>query len=571
MVVSRCYFNRVTLALLRFYVPLEGDKMTDSLILPTELVEAFKRGDVSLFIGAGLSMGAGLPGWIDLMRPLAQSIGSRWPTNELDLTVDHLLNTAQLYANQRSPNALISHIRDALEEIGASPTIIHSLVTSLPIRIIFTTNYDNLLERALLEAGRSYDSIVTEPQLAFWRDDRVQVIKLCGDLTHPTRMIITQRDFNTYFTTHPRLAERLRTTLESKTALFLGYSMQDPFFNQIWDRIGLDFGQLRRCGYAVLFDADPLEIDDLRQRGIYVINLITEERNKSLVLEQWLRALVDALPSPKQALRTKGNDKLTESENTYGAGNRWAVLVGVNEYEDIANYGRLQVCIKDAQAIQQQLIDGGFEPSRIRQLCDGMLEPPSRDNILVTLKAIADATDPDDLLLFYYSGHGDQDGDESYLVARNGRRLVLKDTAVSVSRVKEIMEQAPARAKVLILDACHSGADFGGKGPRTMSAEFIHRVFEEAEGIAILASCKQGQLSYEWRSQERSVFTHFLLKALAGESDREEKGLVTIQDVNRYVVNGVKLWASQNKVIQTPTLQYTVAGDIILCSYITET
>ena len=79
------------------------------------------------------------------------------------------------------------------------------------------------------------------------------------------------------------------------TALFLGYSLQDPFFNQIWDNIGLDFGALRRCGYAVLFDGDPLDVDDLRSRGIQVINLKTNGRNKSAVLEDWLEDLINAL------------------------------------------------------------------------------------------------------------------------------------------------------------------------------------------------------------------------------------------------------------------------------------
>ena len=101
-----------------------------------------------------------------------------------------------------------------------------------------------------------------------------------------------------------------------------------------------------------------------------------------------------------------------------------------------------------------------------------------------------------------------------------------------------------------------------------MSAEFIRRVFEEAEGMAILASCMQGQLSWEWRERERSVFTHYLLEALTGEADRDEKGFVTVQDASRHVTDGVKLWASQHNVSQTPTLQYIVAGDIVLVQYL---
>jgi uncharacterized caspase-like protein len=241
--------------------------------------------------------------------------------------------------------------------------------------------------------------------------------------------------------------------------------------------------------------------------------------------------------------------------------------VGVNTYEDALNYGPLQVCIKDVVATREQLLAGGFEAERIRLLADTTPELPTKANILTALKSVADATEQDDLLLFYYSGHGDEKDGVAYLVARDGRYLVLEDTAVPVARVTAIMEAAPARAKVLLLDACHSGADIGGKGPKKMTPEFIRRVFEEAVGLAVLASCTQGQLSYEWRKEERSVFTHYLLEALRGSADNDEKGFVTVQDTSRHVANGVKLWASQHNVSQTPTLQYTVIGDIILARY----
>jgi serine/threonine protein kinase/Cdc6-like AAA superfamily ATPase len=251
-----------------------------------------------------------------------------------------------------------------------------------------------------------------------------------------------------------------------------------------------------------------------------------------------------------------------------GTGKRWAVLVGVNTYEDETHYGRLEVCVKDAKAISEQLATSGFNPDQVRLLTDEAQKLPDKENILETLKATAESTKPDDLLLFYYSGHGDEVDGKSYLVARNGRRTILSDSAVPVSRIKEMMEAAPARAKIIILDACHSGADIKGrKGLAPMPREFIRRVFEQAKGLAIMASCQQGQFSYEWKVQECSVFTHFLLEALRGLADRDEKGFVTVQDVNRHVADGVQKWAGSNNVSQTPTLQYTVSGDIILAVY----
>lgn len=248
----------------------------------------------------------------------------------------------------------------------------------------------------------------------------------------------------------------------------------------------------------------------------------------------------------------------------FGAGKGWAVLAGVNAYDDNYNYGSLSVCASDAQAIQKALVAGGFDAGRIHLLTDEIGKPPTRANIIGALESVANATERDDLLLFYYSGHGDEFDDQSYLVARDGQHVALKYTGLSVALVEEIMKAAPARAKVIILDACHSGADFGGKGPIPMSPKFIQRVFEQAQGMAVLASCQQGQLSYVWKEQQCSAFTHYLLEALRGNADYSDKGFVSVQDANLYLVNNVVLWASQRGISQRPTLTYNVSGDIIL-------
>jgi hypothetical protein len=246
-----------------------------------------------------------------------------------------------------------------------------------------------------------------------------------------------------------------------------------------------------------------------------------------------------------------------------GSGKAWAVLVGVNQYTDpfIAS---LKVCVDDVTAIQQALA-GRYQAARL--LTDATPEHlPTRANILAELSTVAQAAEADDLLLFYFSGHGMAQAGESFLLARDTRLAALKHTAVSMRDVREIIEQSPAHAKVIMLDACHSGASIGKAEP-TMTPEFIRRVFEEAEGMAVLASCKQGQQSWEWPEQQRSVFTYYLLDALTGQADLDGKGFVTVSDASRHVTDGVKAWAVERGVPQTPTLQYTVAGDIILLRY----
>lgn len=263
---------------------------------PVELIEEFSRNNVVLFVGSGLSIGAGLAGWSDLVRPLAQAAKATWPANPSDLSSSHLLDAAQHYEYQYGTHALITHIRRALGDVHVEPTKVHKLLTHLPIFTVFTTNYDSLIERAYLDAGRSVNVIVETTELAFWSNSSVQIVKLCGDLNRPKSIVITARDFNTYFSKKSGLADRLRSSLEISTPLFLGYSLRDPFFNQIWDRIGVDFGSLRRRGYAVLFEPTLLEIEDLERRQIEPIVLRASRRDWTQTMAHWLEKILERLP-----------------------------------------------------------------------------------------------------------------------------------------------------------------------------------------------------------------------------------------------------------------------------------
>jgi serine/threonine protein kinase len=244
----------------------------------------------------------------------------------------------------------------------------------------------------------------------------------------------------------------------------------------------------------------------------------------------------------------------------------WGTLVGVNDYQDPA-FSSLSVCANDARLICDSLrAASGYRTGCLRLLADDQEPTPTKSEILASLQAAAQSAEEEDLLLFYFSGHGVAEGNKGYLLPSDARYGVLADTSISVQRVCEIMLQSEARAKVLILDACHSGAQIG-KAPLAMTPEFMQRVFDEAEGIVVLASCKQGQVSWEWPQENCSVFTSFLLEGTLGAADQDGKGFVTMYDLARYVTDGVKLWAVRRRRVQTPTMQAQVVGDIILVDH----
>jgi len=234
--------------------------------IPQDLVEEFARGRGVLFIGAGLSMGAGLPGWRELMETLA---------NEIHCPKDDLLRIPQYYEQYYSSREkLIERLRSLLDRPGAKPTENHYLLIQLPVRVIFTTNYDNLLEKTLDERAIPYHPIVSDKAIGSWdEEERLQLIKMHGSLEIPESIVITKQDYQRYFGKHPNIARQLSALLMTRTFLFLGFGLTDPNFNLIYDHIWQDLEQFKRPAYAVLLNGDPFAIRDYESRGLKVINV----------------------------------------------------------------------------------------------------------------------------------------------------------------------------------------------------------------------------------------------------------------------------------------------------------
>ncbi len=528
-----------------------------------ELKQNIASGAVSAFVGAELSEAAGLPDWYDLIAELSARTGYKLPPREW-VTGDALIDAAQAYVNRQGLHSLISQLKDRLDTTGKQPTPAHEALARLPISLVFTANFDDFLERAFRDAGKRVEVITRDSSIPFMRrgPDTVNIVKLYGDLDQPDTIVLARQQFESYFLQRPQMVKLLETSLATTDALYLGWSGSDPYFKLVFGELLARFGDMLRPGYAAVFDVNPDQRDELARKHIRVVDVPAGDRGEGAAA--WLATLAPPPAAPVEPAlppEGKGSAGQIRVRPVLNSGKAWGVLVGINQYENQPNIPSLSVCVNDVTAVHARLASSFTAP---RLLTDATPEClPTRANILSELNSVAQAAGEGDLLLFYFSGHGIAEGGESYLLPRDARVAALRLTAVAMKDVREIMESSYARAKVIILDACHSGAAIGKAEP-VMTPEFIQRVFTEAEGVAVLASCKQGQQSWEWRQQSQSVFTHFLLEALAGKADTDGKGFVTVSDASRYVTDAVKQWAVEHGVPQTPTLQYTVAGDIVL-------
>src|SRR5262245_46669731 len=115
-------------------------------------LSAIHDGAAAFFIGAGISRESGFVDWKGFLKECADEIG-------LDLTIERdLVAVAQYYLNSLSGERwrLNQLLRDEFDK-SHSFNRNHKLIAQLPVSTIWTTNFDSLIERSLVAAGRTVD------------------------------------------------------------------------------------------------------------------------------------------------------------------------------------------------------------------------------------------------------------------------------------------------------------------------------------------------------------------------------------------------------------------------------
>ena len=105
-----------------------------------------RDGRLVVFLGAGASMGAGLPSWGDLLAKLASRADLDEQEREELRHLEHRDAGRILDQRLTAHGGLAAAVVDETKAQRCS--LLHQLVASLPIREAVTTNYDTLFESA---------------------------------------------------------------------------------------------------------------------------------------------------------------------------------------------------------------------------------------------------------------------------------------------------------------------------------------------------------------------------------------------------------------------------------------
>jgi len=191
------------------------------------LKDAYKRGAVIPFIGAGMSIPSGYPGWTEFLWQLRNE--TRVSKDDLDkfLSQGQYEEAAQSLADDMPAGSFDEAIENAF---GHEESLVGS-IQLLPYIFnsgVITTNFDDLIKRCYEVTESSFtetllgaDAIELPRYLG--RNDKI-LVKLHGKANSNRNRVLTYSEYEEHYGNPPNLQNTIEA-ISTKTLLFIGCSL----------------------------------------------------------------------------------------------------------------------------------------------------------------------------------------------------------------------------------------------------------------------------------------------------------------------------------------------------------
>lgn len=196
---------------------------------------------------------------------------------------------------------------------------------------------------------------------------------------------------------------------------------------------------------------------------------------------------------------------------------KWAILIGASKYDNIKP---LKYCTDDVVAVGDSLRKYlQFSDDHILTFGTNLKLKPTLDDIYRELGSIRERREvqAEDLLLFYFCGHGFREKKEKeYLLPSGASMNALKQTGIELADLAELFTDTGCKNIVMFIDACRE--DIGARGALGVGEDC--KEILGSSGIVTFFSCAPSELSYEIDDLKHGAFTHCFLEAIkSGECE----------------------------------------------------
>lgn len=162
----------------------------------------------------------------------------------------------------------------------------------------------------------------------------------------------------------------------------------------------------------------------------------------------------------------------------------------------------------------------------------------------------------DGLMIVSFSTHGLDDAQQHYLMLHDGMYKHPQEGAITVAELNNRMAQITVSKRLLFVDACRSTPQATSKAPPPKMSEGFLEALQSARGQKVMASCAQGEASYEDTSKGHGIFTYWLLMGLKGGptgAPTDPRGMITIGTIQSFLQEKVPRYSRLNALgIQNP-------------------
>lgn len=202
-----------------------------------QLIQAYRSKRLILFVGAGVSMGLGLPSWRQLVNHMAKELGF---DPDIYRTFGSDLTLAEFY---RISKGQIGPLRSWMDREWHQPSTdisksrIHELIATSDFELIYTTNYDRWIERAFDHHKKPYSRIANVGDLSSIAKDKTQIIKFHGDFDDDTSIVLDETSYFERLEFESPLDIKLRSDVLGRSVLFIGYSLNDINIRYLFYRL----------------------------------------------------------------------------------------------------------------------------------------------------------------------------------------------------------------------------------------------------------------------------------------------------------------------------------------------
>ncbi|MBB4267450.1 caspase family protein [Roseospira visakhapatnamensis] len=261
-----------------------------------------------------------------------------------------------------------------------------------------------------------------------------------------------------------------------------------------------------------------------------------------------------------------------------------ALVVGINAYSAITP---LEGAVNDARAIAESLRTVGV--SDVTVLLD---QAVSRDSLMGAWDDLITRSQPGDVLLFTYAGHGGQEPervpgseedrkDENFLLTGYSDAAPDNHERIIDDEISALLRRAQGRTVVFIADSCHSGTVTRAFDPRAAThrtrftnvgpieddmlppppsptdASNAERPGETGDAgslahVLFVAGVDEDKQVPEVtiKGRQHGALSYSVARALIGEGDRDGDGRVTVAEFQHYLRQGVRVYTDGRQSIR---------------------